>query len=199
MSASSSRKRKSQFSFRRGKSRDLSDKTVWSSFVASLPVWIFFVGTLLWLYIADKIHYVTSRTHLVLMSAPSGLLIALIVFWMLYNKPGEKVRIRDKKMAFIGLLIGCTLGISCIALYIDTTCAGGVIRELHSPIVDMTDDAEYGLPSIYCQVDQDTVTFKVQYELWDSLYVGDTVLLRIREGVLGSNFVDDIIPVNDIR
>lgn len=146
--------------------------------------------------IYQELYYITPKSHLILGCAPIGLVVALIVFWILYKKPGEKLPIGDRIFGFTGLAIGFTLGLTCIAVNVNDTYASGVTRELRRPIIaKWKGSPRDGRWSISCRVDQKTVEFQIPLNLWHSLDEGDIVLLRIRNGMLGSKFVDDIIPV----
>jgi hypothetical protein len=164
---------------------------------------ILFAGIVFWVGATREPYYITPASRLILMSAPVGVVVALFALRILYKKPGEKLRIGDRLFSFTSMIVGFTLMISCIAAHINETDTSVVTRELRRPVVAKWQITSGGSsrrrPESYisCRVEQKRVDFRIPLELWRSLDEGDIMLLRLKEGALGVNFVDDIRPVND--
>lgn len=160
-----------------------------------LPVLIFLGGLLFWLFGSRELNYVIAEINLLLSSAFVGIIVAVLVFWLRYERRGYSLQVKDKLLSFLLLWVGCTLFIAGIAAKINKAYASGDTREIRSQIIrKWKGEGKDRRLYISCKISRAEVQFYTFSSLWESIAEGDTVTLHIKTGVLGYNFVDEIIP-----
>lgn len=162
---------------------------------SQMAFWISLVGILFWPLSSRERNYLISTNELLLSCTFIGVIVAALVYWLLYKRQGYPPQVTNRLASFTVLWVGCALFIASVAAKLNEAYASDHVRKQRSLVLSKRErTGRAPSRSISCQIQHTAVDFTVPPDLWDAIAKGDTVTLCIKTGALGYNFVDEIMP-----